>query len=212
MNARTIRLALTVARDYWFADGSVAPGHEEQATRAWRKLWASTTGFFRRANAEQWKELKKLWRFHELAQYGPALSTSRKRTRAAVLLSYYRLLSSLLQNPIAVPPAVFGSALYVKALRPILEAARNDSDTLFGDLEIAKTFKRNQSHVNGFLAEYSLLMVAKQPVLTFGDLHEILHWIKPADLRKRIKELRKTYGPWAVPLAPGRRGRPPQKK
>lgn len=211
MSTRTIRLALIVARDYWFADGSLAPENEERATRAWRMLWAGTTGFFRRANTEQWKELKKLWRFYERGEYGPALSTSRKRKRAAKLLSYYRRLSSLLQNPIPVPPAVFGSALYVKALRPILEAARNDDDTLFSDLEIAKTFRRNQSHMNGFLAEYSLLMIGKQPVLTFGDLHEILHWIKPADLRKRIKELRKTYGPWAVPLGPGRRGRPRKK-
>jgi hypothetical protein len=129
--------------------------------------------------------------------------------RVAGLLKIWRRLSSLYGH------AENGQRHTVdgKYFTPILEAVQTDNDEFFSDIAIAIRFRRRekQFHVNAFLAEYSLLMLGKQPVLTFTDLQKILHWIEPADLRKKIRTLRKAYGECAVPLKRGLRGRPRKK-
>ena len=182
------------------------PENEDQAVLASRKLWADLNKFSLRArrNPEQWQQLRKLLRFYREAKYGPALSTSWKRMRAAGLLKCYRRLALLSQPIDGLPPLHFDSSKYLK---PILEAARTDNDQFWSDFEIAAKFRNNQSRVNGFLAEYSLLMLGKRPPLTFGELRKILHW-EAANLRRRIKYLRGRYGPGAVPLKPGVPGGP----
>jgi len=190
-------------RDLWRRREAVL----SQAHAAWRKLRTESFKSLRLATsrAEQWQEVKKLWRFYRNAKYGPALSMSWKRTRAALLLGCYRRLSFLSQPIDGLPPLGFDSFRY---LEPILDAARTDNDQFWEDLKVASRFRRNQSRVNCFLAEYSLLMLGKRPTLTFGELHKILHWIEPKDLRRQIGRIRKRYGRLAVPLRPGRPGRP----
>jgi hypothetical protein len=121
-----------------------------------------------------------------------------------MLLKCYRGLAKLSQPIAGLPPIVFDSSPFLK---PILEATRTDTDqSLFSDLEIARRFR--PSRINCFLAEYSLLMLGRQPALTFSELHKILHWVGRDDLRKKIKALRKRYGVLVVPLKPGKPGRP----
>ena len=202
----TTSAALAALREFWLSDGLLTPENEDQAFLAKKKLWADFDEFCQRArtNPAQWQQLKKLKRFYREAKYGPALSTSWKRIRAAGLLKCYRRLALLSQPIEGLPPLRFDSSKYLK---PILEAARTDNDRFWSDFEIAAKFTKNQSHVNCFLAEYSLLMLGKRPLLTFGELRKILHW-EAANLRRRIKHLRKRYGPEAVPLKPGVPGRP----
>jgi hypothetical protein len=224
MSALTFDVALPAIRDHFFPDDFTAffqryrtlPDKQRmnlwnmreaalsQARVAWDKLSADSAEFRRCAHAEKQRQITKLWRFCRESKYGPALSTSWKRTRTALLLKCYRGLAKLSQPVAGLPPFVFNSSLFLK---PILEAAMTDNDhSLFSDLEIARKFR--PSRVNRFLAEYSLLMLGKQPALTFGELHKILHWVGRDDLRKRIKTLRKRYGELVVPLKPGKRGRP----
>ena len=100
--------------------------------------------------------------------------------------------------PLRVRPAT------PEIFKPILEAA-GTGNLDFSDFEIARKFR--PSRVNIFLAEYSFLMLGKRPMLTFGELRKILQW-EAANLRGRIRHLRRRYGPLAVPLKPGAPGRP----
>jgi hypothetical protein len=106
-------------------------------------------------------------------------------------------------------------------LKPIIKALVSLDDEFFSDLTIAVRLKKQRLHVaetrpivniNRFLAEYSMLMLGRKPLLTFAELHNILHWIKPSDLRKRIRRFRRAYGEGTVPLKPGRPGARPKKK
>jgi hypothetical protein len=223
MSALTIETALPALRDHFFSEDFAAffpqyrtlPDKERcefwqareaalsKAHAAWKRLRADSYKSLRRAsaNADQWQQMKKLWRFSREARYGTALSTSFKRTRAALLLRHYQRLSSLDAT----------EAQNAKAFMPILEAVRTDNKQFFADLQIAMTFEKHRSPVNAFLAEYSLLMIGKRPTLTFADLHKIFHWMERKDLRRQIGRIRKKYGRLAVPLKPGRAGRPLKK-
>ena len=113
--------ALAVMREVWLSHGSLTPENEDQAVLASRKLWADLNKFSLRArrNPEQWQQLRKLLRFYREAKYGPALSTSWKRMRAAGLLKCYRRLALLSQPIDGLPPLRFDSSKYLK---PLLEA------------------------------------------------------------------------------------------
>jgi hypothetical protein len=166
---------------------------QSQLRQATQKFDQDRERFIQRADADQRKQINKLWQFHRAAKYGPALSTSWKRTRRAMLFN-------ALQN---LPKST-------KVLTAILKAAQKD-DEFWNDFAIAAKLKKTRSPVNWFLAEYSWLMLGRRPALTFGELHKILHWINPADLRKKIRDVRKRYGEFAVPLKRGRPGRPSKK-
>jgi hypothetical protein len=174
-----------------------------------QKLDQDRERFIQRADAEQRKRINKLWQFLEAAKYGPALSVSWKRTRRARLFEALCKIISRLEPAPGFPPSDLPGA--TKALTAILKAAQKD-DEFWNDGAIAAKLKNTRSGVNWFLAEYSWLMLGRRPALTFADLHKILHWIKPADLRKKIRKLRQRYGELAVPLKRGKPGRPRIKK
>jgi hypothetical protein len=176
--------------------------------KAAQKLDQDRDRFIQRANAEQRKQINKLWQFLEAAKYGPALSASWKRTRRARLFDGLCKIISRLEPAPGFPPPDLPSA--TKALTAILKAAQKD-DEFWNDGAIAAKLKNTRSRVNWFLAEYSWLMLGRRPALTFADLHKILHWIKPKDLRQKIRHLRKRYGELTIPLKRGRPGRPRKK-
>lgn len=212
MSAQAIELALAHIKERCFSDGSLNDFYHshrsltpEKEQRALRKLRADSETFERRANAEQRQQVKKLWRFRQAAKYGPALGTSWKRTRRAYLFDALWKIISSLEPPPGFPSPDLPKA--TKALTAILKAAQKDGES-WADFAIAAKLRKTRSQVNWFLAEYSWLMLGKPPALTFGELQKILHWIKPTDLRKKIRNLRKTYGELVVPLKRGQVGRP----
>jgi hypothetical protein len=205
----TTDAALAVMKDFWLSDGLLTPEKEDRFRLASRKLLADSAKFYRRANEGQQQQFKKLRRFYQQATFGPALSKSLRRQRAALFLNDWRLFSrTKIKNG---QIRILDGLDYLRVLRPILEALHTNDGEFFNDLAVAIRFGKTQPRVNAFLAEYSLLMAGKQPVLTFGELNKILRWTKPADLRKAIRRLRKRYGSMAVPLRLGRPGRPPKK-
>ena len=209
MSALTIECELAAIRERWLSDGSLTDFYRSHRSfdhiKASGKLYAERERFIQRANGEQRQQIKKLWQFHQAAKYGPALSTSWKRTRRATFFDFFQRLPSLLEPPPGFPPADLPKVS--KVVTAILKAAQRD-DGFWDDFPIANKFRKNRSRVNGFCAEYSWLMVGKQPVLTFGELHRILYWVEAKDLRREIGRIRKKYGRLAVPLKPGRPGRP----
>jgi hypothetical protein len=209
-----IELKLAHIRERWLSDGSLDEFLLSHPSIRWAvnereildKLWADRERFIQRADPEQQGQIKKLWRFHQAAEYGPALSTSWKRTRRAFLFNALLKIRSSLEPPPGFPPPDLPKA--TRVINAILKAAEKD-DEFWSDADIAAKFRKKRSPVNGFLSEYSWLMLGEQPVLTFGELYKILcHWIERDDLRKRIKTLRKRYGELVVPLKPGKPGRP----
>jgi hypothetical protein len=144
-----------------------------------QKLDQDRERFIQRADAGQWKQINKLWQFHQAAKYGPALSASSKRTRRAILFDAVWKILSILEPPPGFPPPDLPRS--TKALTAILKAAQKD-DEFWNDFAIAAKLKNTRSRVNWFLAEYSWLMLGRRPALTFADLHKILHRIKPKDL------------------------------
>jgi hypothetical protein len=209
-----IELKLAYIRERWFSDGSLDEFLLSHPRIRWAvndseildKLRADRERYEQRADPTQQGQIQKLWRFHEAANYGPALSTSWKRTRRARLFNALLKIRSSLEPPPGFPLPDLTKA--TRAMSAILKAAEKD-DQFLSDADIAAKFRKKRSPVNGFLAEYSWVMLGEQPVLTFGELHKILrHWIERDDLRKRIKTLRKRYGELVVPLKPGKPGRP----
>jgi hypothetical protein len=205
-----LELALAHVRERCLADGSltnfylshrpIAPQEEHQALE---KLRANRDRFERSAPAEQRQQIKKLWRFHQAAKYGP-LSTSWKRTRRARFFDFFFRLPSFLEPPPGFPPPDLSRIF--KTLNAVLKAAQRD-DEFWNDFAISKKFRNRRSRVNWFLAEYSWLTLGNQPILTFEELRKILE-MKRRTLREKIDELRASYGELAVPLKPGRPGRP----
>lgn len=124
--------------------------------------------------------------------------------RRARFFDFFRRLPLFLDPPPGYPPP--NLPLTCKTLCAVLKAAEKD-DEFWPDFAIAAKFRKRQSRVNCFLAEYSVLMLGKQPALTFGEVHKILHWVGRDDLRKTIKTFRKRYGELVVPLKPGKPGR-----
>ena len=173
--------------------------------KVFEKLDQDRERFIQRADGEQRQQINKLWQFHEAAKYGPALGTSWKRTRRARLFDGLWKIVSSLEPPLGFPPPDLQRS--TKVLTAILKAAQKD-DEFWNDFAIAARLKKTRSPENWFLAEYSWLMLGRPPALTFGELHKILHWIEPKDLRRQIGRIRKKYGTLAVPLKPGKPGRP----
>jgi hypothetical protein len=212
--------ALASLRDLWLysspplAIWGLPIGQENRLRLTWQKRLAENGKFSRTANgSKQWEQFKKLRRFYGEATFGTALSTTDKRSRARLFFDDWQLFFALtrrIRNG-QIKILETDAANYVRVLGPILEALSNENDEFFSDLAIAIRFEKNRSTANTFLARYSLLMVGGQPDLTFGEIQKILHW-SPHDLRKKIRELRKKYGEWAVPLKRGRPGRPARGK
>jgi len=195
-------------RNFWLSDGSLTVEQENRARIASRKLLAESAKFFRTANPKQREQFKKLRRFYQQATFGPALRTSWKRSRVALFLNDWQLFarsSGLIKNG---QMRVVDALKYIQVLRPILEALHNKDDEFFSDLAIAIKFKKNQSRVNAFLAEYSVMMAGKRPVLTFGEIQKILGDMPRRTLREKLEDLRQEYGEFAVPLRRGKVGAP----
>jgi hypothetical protein len=208
----TTELALVHARQRWLSDGSLADfylSHPAMRVRSefedGRKELERRKKFEQRANADQRQQIRKLWRFHQQAKYGPALATSWKRTRRAMFFDFFSKLPLMIEPPPGYPPPDLPGVC--KTLNAVLKAAQRDDD-FWSDFAIAEKFRKHRSRVNCFLSDYSLLMLGVPPALTFGELQKILHWIKPTDLRKKIRDLREQYGDFVVPLKRGRPGRP----
>jgi hypothetical protein len=213
LSALAIEFEIASLRERCLSDGALTDDFWRlhrlfDGKKVFQKLDQHREGFIQRADAEQRQQINKLWRFHEAAKYGPALSASWKRTRRARLFdALCKIISRFEPAPGFPPPDLPGAA---KALTAILKAAQKD-DEFWNDGAIAAKIKNTRSPVNWFLAEYSWLMLGSRPALTFADLHKILHWIEPKDLRQKIRHLRKGYGEFAVPLKRGRPGRPRKK-
>jgi hypothetical protein len=208
--------ALAALRDLWLWDTSYheiwgLPIEQENRLRlTWQKRLAKNAKFSRTANgSKQWEQFKKLRRFYGEATFGPALSTTEKRSRAKLFFDEWQFFSLTRGVRKGAKIRILEADVlnYVRLLSPILEALNNEDDEFFSDLAIAIRFEKNRSPVNASLARYSLLMAGGKPRLTFGQIRKDLPG-SPHDLRKKIKELRKKYGEWAVPLKRGRPGRP----
>ena len=228
----TTEAALSAIKDFWLSNGSMTAEQERRLRRVWRKLVVDSAKFSRTATPAQQQELRKLRKFYVHAIFGSALGTSFRRTRVALFLKDWELFDRRDEQNQNVDSLTFLNTAnefnvarrfvekeglealpglrYLWVLWPILRALRSDDHEFFSDLAIAIRFAKIQSRSNAFLAEYSLLMLGKQPVLTFAELEGILH-IHPRELRSKIKELRDEYGPLVVPLKPGKAGRPPKK-
>jgi hypothetical protein len=228
----TTEAALSALKDFWLSNGSMTAEQERRLRRAWRKLLVDSAKFFRTAKPAQQEELRKLRRFYVHATCGSALSTSFRRTRVALFLKDWELFDRRDEPIQNVDSLTFLNTAneynlarrfveteslealrdlrYLWVLWPILRALRSHDHEFFSDLAIAIRFTKIQSRSNAFLAEYSLLMLGKQPVLTFAELERMLD-IHPRELRSKIKELRDEYGPLVAPLKPGKPGRPPKK-
>jgi hypothetical protein len=208
-SALTIEHELASIRERCLSDGALEHFWRSHplfdCAKANEKFNKHRDRFIRRADPEQRKHVNKLWRFHQAAKYGPALSKSWKRTRRAFLFNALRKIVSLLEPPAGFPPPDLPQA--AKSLTAIFRAAEKD-DEFWTDAPIAAKLTKTRSDVNWFLAEYSWSMIGRRPLLSFSDLHKILPWIESKDLRRQIGRIRKEYGPLTVPLKPGRPGRP----
>lgn len=203
----TTEAALAAMKDFWLSDDSLTPEQENRVLLATRKLLTDSLKFLTSANPKQKGELRKQGRFYLKATLGPALSTTWKRSRPALFLNKWKVWSrdGKIQNGRILN---LDALEYLQVLRPILEALHTDNDQFFSDLAIAIRSTKKQSQANAFLAEYSLLMLGKQPVFTFTELHKSLHFVDRDDLRKKIRKFRRQYGELAVPLKRGKSGRP----
>lgn len=86
----TTEEALAVMRDCFLLDGSMTDEQQNRRVAAQRKLFVDTAKFCLSANSEQQHQLTKLRRFCYRAIYGPALSVSRRRLRAALFLKEWK--------------------------------------------------------------------------------------------------------------------------
>ena len=209
LSALAIDFKIAFLREHCLSEGALTDDFWRlhrlfDGKKVFQKLDQDRERFERSAPAKQRQQIKKLWQFHQAAKYGP-LSISWKRTRRAMLFDYFSRLPSFLEPPPGFPPPDLPRIF--KTLNAILKAAQRD-DEFWNDFAIAKKFRNRRSRVNWFLAEYSWLMLGRPPAMTFGELHKILHWIEPKDLRRQIGRIRKKYGTLAVPLKPGKPGRP----
>jgi hypothetical protein len=204
----TTEEALAVMRDYFLSDGSMTDEQKNRVMPAKRKLLVDTAKFWGSANSEQQHQLTKLRRFFDRAIYGPALSVSRRRLRAALFLKEWwtwKAHGKMKNRQMRIRDALS----YIQLLRPMREALYCNDDDFFEDLAIAIRFAREE-RVDEALAIYSFLCTGKAPFLTFRELQQFLG-MEAADLRKKIKRLRKEYGEFVVPLKRGQLGRPPKK-
>jgi hypothetical protein len=172
MDSLTANEVLAVLKDLWLTGAFFSSRGHRLLQTFLRKV---------KDDPQQKKQVDGLIRFCKRAVFGPALSTSRKRLRAALFLNEWKLRRKIPEDPPEDPE-------------------------FFEDLAIAIRFRKAQ-RVDAYLAKYSVLMAGREPLLTFKELQEILG-MKRRTLGDKIKALRESYGELAVPLRPGRRGRP----
>jgi hypothetical protein len=123
-----INFQLASIRERCLSDGALTDFWRSHRLFDWvkanQKFNQHRERFERRANAEQRQQIRMLWRFHQAAKYGPALSTSWKRTRHAYFFDFLSQLPSWLEPPPGFPPP--DRAKLDKATMAVLKAAQRE--------------------------------------------------------------------------------------
>jgi hypothetical protein len=188
-------------------NGTLTPQQEHEENRAARKLLIDSAKFRQRANPLQQEQLNRLTRWYRMATYGPALSVSRRRRRALVVVHTWH----------ECRRSDAASRALDEVLTPIMDALDEHDHEFFGDMAIAIKFLKRSAvkAVEAYLAGYSLMSVGKEPRYTCAELHRMLSQfsrMSPQSFRNQIRKLRREHGDFAVPLKPGKPGRPKKRK
>jgi hypothetical protein len=186
-------------------NGALTPQQENEENRATRKLLMDSAKFYQRASPLQQAQLNRLTRWYRLATYGSALSLSRRRRRALVVVHAWH---DYRRN------GVGESRILDEVLIPMMDALQEDDHEFFSDIAIAIKFLK-RSAVEAYLAGYSLMSVGKEPRYASAELHRMISPFSRMSLqsfRNQIRKLRLEHGNFAVPLRIGKPGRPKKRK